>query len=254
MAEPATEDLTPTVRAVADEFARDRVTAQQLTEAILRRHPAYGGGREILWPATPRQVPLERWLDDARAAFTKEAHGPLHGRIAILGAGLADPPSARAMARAGLFHALGEQLSPPLWDGLTAEGRDRLEEIPVLVAAAGIALGAVELGVPVAAVTFNPSGNLIAAARGLGWIVLTRARRQELSSGDIREPVTRVAFGPDARLIVSAGKRAGLVPVREGAPEWEEWAGETLAVGSVGDRALVATSDLQVVQLPGGPR
>jgi hypothetical protein len=115
VAEPATEDLTPTVRAVADELGHDPVTAQQLTEAILRHHSDYGGGRDIQWPATPRVVPLERWLDDARAAFTKEAHGSLHGRIAILGAGLADPSAGRAMARAGLFHALGQELSPPLW-------------------------------------------------------------------------------------------------------------------------------------------
>jgi hypothetical protein len=246
VAEPATENLTPTVRAVADELGPDPVTAQQLTEALLRRHDDYTGSRDVAWPHDARAVPIERWIDDARALFDREVHVPLHGRILILGAGLADPPAGRAMTRAGLFHALGGQLTGGLWDGLTPEGRERLEAIPILLAASGFAVGSTELGVPVAALAYNRGGNLIAAARGLGWTVLTRSRLKEVRSAEIREPVTRLAFTADGRLVVGARQRAGLVGLRDEEEAWEEWAGETLAVSSDG---LAASSDLALARL-----
>ena len=248
MAEPATEDLTPTVRSVAKELGTEPVTGAQVVDAILKRHPEYGSlsRYDLRWPRELRVAPVERWLDDARALFDRGAHPPLHGRIAILGVALADPAAGRALARSGLLHAISGELKPAFWEGLTPEGQERLDSIPILVAAAGFTLGSVQLGVPVVAVTYNPGGNLIAAARGLGWIVLTRSRRQEVRSGNLREPVTRLAFMGDRRLVVGAHQRAGLVGVRGDDETWEEWVGETLAVN--GD-ALVATSDLVLARL-----
>lgn len=248
MAEAATQDLTPTVRAVADELGGDPVTAPQLTEAVLRRHPEYWAGQPIAWPPNPRAVPVGRWIDEARALFDPQAHEPVHGRLLVLGAGLADPPAGRAMTRAGLFHAIASQLTPPLAEGLTEAGRERLEAIPILMAAGG----STALDVPVVGLAYNAAGNLLAATRGLGWIVLTRLGK-EVVSGSIREPVTRLGFTGDGRLIVGAGRRAGVVGVRDDDQTWAEWAGETLAVGSAGGRPLAATSDLQLVPLAGGP-
>ena len=133
----------------------------------------------------------------------------------LLGAGLLDPAVGRALTRAGLFHAIGNELTPSLWEGLTTEGRDHLEAIPILIAAAGFALSSTQLDVPVSALTYNAAGTLIAAARGLGWIVVSRNRREAIGSGNLREPVTRVAFTAGGRLIVGAGQRAGVVGIRD---------------------------------------
>jgi KAP family P-loop domain/WD domain, G-beta repeat len=253
VAEPVTQDLTPTVRSIAEDLGGP-VTAAQVVDALMRRHPEYGSLQryDLSWPPNLRVAPVERWLDDARELFDRQAHAALHGRIVLLGVGLLDPAVGRALARAGLFHAVGKELTPAFWEGLTHEGQERLEAIPILIAAAGFALGSAQLGVPVPALTYNAGGNLIAAARGLGWIVLRRFGRQEVAAGDLREVVTGVAFTARGQLVVGASQRAGVIRLRDQDEAWRESAGETLAVGNHGDQALAATSDLQLVYLPSG--
>ena len=252
MADPATQDLTPTVRSVLDDLGPGPVTAQQIVEATLRRHEDYGGSRDVDWPRGGRAVPVEQWIDDARALFDRQAHAALHGRILILGAGLADPPAGAGHDPRRALPRHRRELTPSLWEGLTPEGRDRLDAIPILLAAAGFAIGSLQLGVPVAALTFNDGGNLIAATRGLDWIVFTRSGRKEVRSANTREPVIRLAFAADGRLIVGTSQRAGVVQVRGEEETWAEWAGDTLAVGEAAGDPVAASSDLLLARLTAG--
>ncbi len=72
--------------------------------------------------------------------------------------------------RAGLYLAVVEQLRDRFVDGLTPAGLERLAEIPLAGAMAGVAMGAITLAGPINDLAFSPSGQLIAVGHdeGLG--------------------------------------------------------------------------------------
>ncbi len=210
---------TPTVRAVARDLGDQPVPAAQVVDAILARHTSdYPSGFVVQWPGTPRLAPVERWLEEARELLTTHGHPELHGRAVILALALADPPSGRALVRSGLFAALAAQLKPRLVEGLTPTGLERLDQIPLIGAMEGVAMGAVTLRGPINAVAFSPNAQLLVAGWGSergGWTLLTRARRREIRTVEGLPPVTHAGFSRDGREILAGiGESFGFYDLR----------------------------------------
>jgi hypothetical protein len=253
VAQPPREDLTPTVRAVAEQLGEGPVTAQQLVTAILTRHRSdYANGltdtMPVDWPSAARELTPHAWLEEARAAFTTEAHGPLHGRIVILGAALADPPAGRALTRAGVFHGVAAELQPRLAEGLTLEGLRRLSTIPLAAAGQGLGMRDAGLAGGVDALAYSPGGQLLAAGGPEGWRVLTRDRLAPLLPEPLPGPVARLAFVDGDRVAVAGGDRLAVWRARSGTePEAELLGGVVLAL----EHGLAVGADGTTIRLPG---
>ena len=92
------------------------------------------------------------------------------------------------------------QLKPRLVEGLTPTGLERLDQIPLIGAMEGVAMGAVTLRGPVNAVAFSPNAQLLVA----GWGVRARGMdaahpRPPAGDQDGRRPPSRDARGLLAR-------------------------------------------------------
>jgi hypothetical protein len=187
-------ELSPTVTDVAGELAGASVTAQQLCEAVLRRHDEYGDdaarATTVAWPPRALRQPTGRWLEAIRRLYRPGAHTPLHGRVVILGAALVDRYSGRALLESGLFALLAGELRTPLLEDLSDEGRRAIAALPLAATVAGaapertltvpddglsgrlqvrdVALtsdGSVVTGVDAGIIVFSPSGQPVALVR-----------------------------------------------------------------------------------------
>ncbi len=89
-------NYSPTVRRVLKDLPRDSITAAELVQKILERHPEYASNtaREMAgveFPPFSRQQSAEDWLAEARAMFDPVLVDKLHGRLVILALCRLDP-------------------------------------------------------------------------------------------------------------------------------------------------------------------
>src|SRR5207245_1154744 len=130
------------------------------------------------WPPVSSSRPISRWLAQIRVFFSPAAVTELFGRAVILGAGLADLSSGRAMEVSGLFHQIALELRPALAEALTREGREALASLPLAAAFAGIvaprAVQVVEPGTPL---TLSRDSRFAAGVDADGTVAVWDVRR-----------------------------------------------------------------------------
>lgn len=116
------------------ERLRGAVSAQQAVADLISRHADYADnaaqsfqlGRE---PASGRKQTIDEWLIDLAAVLDSARVGALHGRLFILGAGLAEQALGRRLTSSGLFGAIEAELREPLETLLTEEGVEAREDL-----------------------------------------------------------------------------------------------------------------------------
>ena len=141
--------LSGTLGTVGDELRDEPVTAGQVAASILRMRPNYADGTaasfHVAWPEpgdpAAARMPMSRWLAEVARYLHPAARGVFTGRRAIIGLGLADGPTGRALERSGLGHALAvEERIPPLRDRLTEAGLRLIgRRMPLVAASLGLA-------------------------------------------------------------------------------------------------------------------
>jgi hypothetical protein len=132
----ANPQLSPSVeRARAD--LGGEVSAVSIVTRLLQLHPEYGGGAggsltlDEAPPGAPRDT-ASAWLLRVRTLFRADTAPVLHGRLVVRGLALLEPRLTKQLLDHGFLPALEDELSPPLVDVLSPEGRRRWEpdEVP----------------------------------------------------------------------------------------------------------------------------
>jgi hypothetical protein len=203
-------ELSPTVDGVRLELGDAAVPPAALITRILARHSDYGARRAaalpIAWPDGERTAPADEWLDRATRLFQPDAVRTLHGRAAILALALLERRTGRAAVASGLFSVLARELSPPLPETLSDEGRRLLRRLPLGATVVG-ATPARELdGDDVHAVAFHPDCSAVATGDAGGRIrIFDLSNGNETARIEVGGAVTALAVSADGDQLVAGG-------------------------------------------------
>ncbi len=212
----AAAKLTATVERVLGTDPDRVMDASKLITEILANHPEYGGdmaaATAIPWPATTgaeaRASEYLGWIEDL---YDRDAFGgELHGRAAVLAAGLVDRGAGRAMASVGLFQAIADEIDT-FASSLGEDGQARLASIPlarVHIAGPTRVLDRPESG-------GSTAGIVVAQSRDGRWIAVGEATTLTLFRGTY-EVLRRHLDEPIRALAVDAAGRRIMVGFHSG--------------------------------------